>query len=274
MDFMETIIFVVSLIVGLLSIIKWVQLFSYWPEERSKPGIHAFGGLFSVVFIFVALTLRDLASFDVVDNIIYIMFYIAIGYAWLTLGLWAMIYFFDLSWVDDAICANNKAAIFSIPIGALGLVLIYCGANIGDGPGWWCVIFAGGLGFVVWILLGLIIHVFTDIFERITVGRDLGCGIRTGLYFLAAGIILGRASAGNWTSFFMTIVEFLAGWPVLILTVFMILIERYYLHKEKRELNGIVYQAETNTSIASSVCWGIVYVFSAVISVILLPPLP
>lgn len=59
-----------------------------------------------------------------------------------------------------------------------------------------------------WFIVNQLMNIFTQVFERITVGRDLYCGIRYGAYLLASGLILGRASAGDWTSLYMTIVEF------------------------------------------------------------------
>lgn len=248
---------------------KWYRtLFGIWPPERGRAAKPIFGLLPVITLGVLAYTLRGLASFDVVDSGIYIIFYISIGFAWIYLCLMLMALFFDLSWADDALNLNNKAALFSISGGFLGLAIIYSGANIGDGPGWWCVFFAAGLGTSAWFLLGMIVNLFTGLFERITVERDIGCGIRTGFYLLASGIVLGRASAGNWTSFLMTIIEFADGWPVLAITVLAILIERFYIHKSKEKLD------ENSRGIIGSVSLGIAYVLFAVISVILLPPLP
>ena len=158
-----------------------------------------------------------------------------------------------------------KAALSAISGAFIGSVLIYSGANIGDGPGWWCVIFAGGLGLAAWILLGVLIGKITQVFERITVDRDINCGIRMGFYFLASGIILGRASAGDWTSFSMTILEFSAGWPVLILALLTIVIERYYMKIYGNPEDGY------NNHLVSAVFLGVLYIIMAVLSVVIYP---
>lgn len=268
MDITEMIVFLFSGYFTCKFLFKWYGLlFSAWPPNRNKLTRYIFGWLPVISLMVIIYTLKVLASFDVINDFRYIVFYIVIGYTWLYFGLRFMFYFFDLSWIDDVINLNNKAAMLSITGGFLGLTVIYAGANIGDGPGWWCVIFAGGLGTMSWIILGLISHKFTNVFERITVGRDIYCGIRFGFYLLAGGLILGRASAGDWTSFYMTIIEFMDGWPVLLLTAFMIIVERYYIYKSKIEDNM------NNKHIFSSVFWGITYVIIAVISIMLLPPL-
>ncbi|MCL1857267.1 MAG: hypothetical protein FWF84_06505, partial [Kiritimatiellaeota bacterium] len=66
-----------------------------------------------------------------------------------------------------------------------------------------------------WVALAVIVHRATRVFERITVERDVGSGVRCGLYLLASGAILGRASSGDWTSFSATVEEFGIGWPAL-----------------------------------------------------------
>ena len=176
-----------------------------------------------------------------------------------------MAYFFDLSWIDDALNMNNISAMYAVIGGFLGLSIIYAGANIGDGLGWWCVIFAGGLGIGTWILMGIVVDKITKAFERITVDRDISCGIRIGSYLLASGIILGRASAGDWTSFSMTVIEFGVGWPVLPLTMLTVIVEYYYNNLSEPQNNG-----KPGNKIGS-IFWGVVYTAIAIASVIEAP---
>jgi hypothetical protein len=156
-----------------------------------------------------------------------------LGYAWMFAGLSLMALCFDLRWADDFVYLNNKAALAAVIGEFFTIAFIYAGANIGDGPGWWCVIFAGSLGLAAWIILGFIIHLCTGIFERITVDRDMGCGVRFLIYLLASGAILGYACSGDWMSFKMTIVEFAVGWPVLPLTAVFIFIELLFNFGQK-----------------------------------------
>jgi hypothetical protein len=186
-----------------------------------------------VSFIMIFVVLNFFASFDVVGDSFYKFFYIVLGYAWLFAGLGLMSLCFGLICPDDAVHFNNKAALAAIIGEVFALTSIYAGANIGDGPGWWCVVFAGGLGLAAWLVLSFIFHFFTGIFERITVERDFGSGIRFCLYLMLSGIILGYACSGDWTSFSKTAEEFLVGWSVLPLTTVMILIERFFFICEK-----------------------------------------
>jgi hypothetical protein len=267
--------FLFELIVFIFSVFHSYKFFKSWfgvfrvritgDNELTK---WIFGCLPVFSFAIILNTLKGLASFDVVDNQFYIIFYIFLGYIYIYFGLKLMTIFFDLSWVYDILNLNNKAALFSVSGGFIALTIIYSGANIGNGPGWWCVVFAGGLGLAAWIILGLVVNIFTDVFECITIERDINCGVRTGLFFIASGIILGRASAGDWTSFSMTVVEFMDGWPVLLLTLLMIFIELFYFKKS-------VEQRGTNQdSLVSSIMWGAIYILIAVIIIMKLPPLP
>lgn len=91
--------------------------------------------------IFFAIVLH--ASFDVVTNQFYIALYTVLGFAWIHFGVKMLFFLFDLSVVDDVLHSGNKAALFPAAGGIAGLTLIYAGANIGDGPGFWCVFFCG-----------------------------------------------------------------------------------------------------------------------------------
>jgi len=280
-DFGEIIVFLICCIVMGIFLYRWYRwTFSGWPPERNKAAKITFGLLPVVSLAAIIYTVVNLASFDVVGDVIYRIFYVVIGFAWIYLGLILMSFCFDLSWIDDALNLNNNAAIIAIAGGFLGITIIYSGANIGDGPGWWCVFFAGGLGLIAWIVLGFAVNAATKVFYRVTVERDIGCGIRLGSYFLAGGIILGRASAGDWTSASMTIIEFLDGWPVLILTGLTIGVEMYFTNMKNAAPKFNSYSrshinADTaDHSYYGSIILGIVYILLAILSVILLPSLP
>ena len=51
----------------------------------------------------------------------------------------------DLSARDDVVERSNRAAIPAIAGGLLAITLCFAGGNIGDGPGWWVVMFCGVL---------------------------------------------------------------------------------------------------------------------------------
>lgn len=269
MDSLEIIIFLLSGYWTVRFLFKWYNtILRTWPYRYSRADRGILACLPVCSLIIIIYVLKVLASFDVVSAFSYILFYVLIGYAWISYGLTLMAMVFDISWIDDVLSLNNKAAIIPVAGGFLGLTIIYAGANIGDGPGFWCVFFAGGLGVAAWLVIGIITHGCTGVLERITVERDISCGIRFGFFLLASSIILGRASAGDWTSYGATLVEFMDGWPVLCLTVLMIVVERYYISREKDNMEG------NQVGLTGSVFWGILYVIIAIGAVTMLPGLP
>lgn len=241
-------------------------IFSLWQPARHRLSRFLLGWLPVVYLPVVVYVLTVAASFDVVDSFLYIIFYTVLGYTWIYAGMLILSACLDISWRDDALNMHNKAALFTVTGGFLGLTALYAATQIGDGPGWWCVVFTGFLGMASLTVLGLVVHTLTRISERITVERDTACGIRFGFYLLACGLLLGRASAGDWTSFYQTIIEFADGWPVLPLTLVFVLIERFYISGAESESEHKPY--------ASSVFWGAGYVLASVAAILYLPLLP
>lgn len=262
----EVIVLLASIYFTFRFIMNWYQPIAGTRTLRRNIGSRVVLGILPVIsFCMILYTLKELASFDVVTDFTYIMFYLLLGFTWIFFGLKLIFYFFDLSWIDDVLNMNNMAALVAMSGGFLAITMIYSGANIGDGPGWWTVIVAGGMGMIIWIVLALLIHKLTFVFERITVEQDVACGIRFGAYLLASGLILGRASGGDWTSFSKTIEEFFVGWPVLIVTLLALLVEVSYLMKSKENRDI------TKNSLTVSLFWSVIYLAIAIVSLSLYP---
>ncbi|MCL2676127.1 MAG: hypothetical protein FWE84_06085 [Firmicutes bacterium] len=271
------IILISSLILSVLFLVKWYRpLIKAWPKERGKFN-RSIMNILPILAIGIILTVLLIwAAQDVINDAFYIIMYLFWGLAWVYICMLLVSLFFDISWRDDVLNNNNKGALMAVSGSFLGITAIYSGANIGDGPGWWCVLIAGGMGVISWFVLGLIAIAATNAKERITSGRDTGCGVRLGLYLLAIGIILGRASAGDWISFDMTFKEFSAGWPALALTTLFILVERLYLFQEKNDIEkvGRDYRNKSvphGSNIMISVFWGVLFVALAVAAVLFAP---
>ena len=267
MSFDEILVLLVSCIYSFWMWSKWYSsIFQVWPLERGKEHRMILALLPILCLTGIYIILRTLASFDVVTDSIYLFFYIVLGSAWLAVGNKLVFMFLDLSWRDDAIEGNNPAAVLAVSGGLIGMTAIYAGANIGDGPGWWCVIFAGGLALISWYVILRAMDALTEVFNKITVGRNIAVGTRMGLFMAASGIILGRGAAGDWTSFSYTVIEFIDAWPVLILALIAGAVEWLY-GKEQTS-----YSLDNN--FFGALLWGLFYCILAILAVTLLPSLP
>jgi hypothetical protein len=130
-----------------------------------------------------------------------------LGLAWIALALSALPWL-GLSLRDDVLERRNPAAAWAVAGAAVGTTLLYGLANTGDGPGWWCVVVAALLAQAALFLGWAAMLALSDLHDAITIDRDPGAGLRAGAWFAAAGLVLGRAAAGSWTSFDATVLEF------------------------------------------------------------------
>jgi len=157
------------------------------------------------------------SAHDVRDDSKYIVFYFIMWLGWTGLSnrLWA---FLGLSCRDDLLERDNLAAGVAVGGALLGVTFIFAGGNIGEGPGWWVVVFSAGIATVMLLLLWLAGNWISRVDEAITIDRDLAAGWRWAGFFMGAGLMFGRAVAGDWHSAGQTTTDFLArGWPALML---------------------------------------------------------
>lgn len=265
---LEIIVYLTCLILSCIFIYRYYhRLFKVWKPHQQALTYYILGWLLVICTLIILGTLITLASFDVVSSVYYITFYILMGLVWIFIGIKVLFIFFDLSIIDDVLNNANKAALLAIAGGVIGITLIYSGANIGDGPGFWCVIVAGGLGTIIWIILALIFNQLTKVFDRVLISRDLSAGIRLGSFFIATGVILARASGGDWVDFITTITDFIDGWAIIPLWFVYLLVEFYYKNKAKHE--------SFSSSLGGSIFWSVFLIIIAILSAIYLaPPLP
>jgi uncharacterized membrane protein YjfL (UPF0719 family) len=172
------------------------------------------------------LVLRRLSASDVRADPIYLFFYLLMGAAWVGIGARALS-FFGLGARDDVIERGNRAAATAIAGAILGITLCFAGGNIGDGPGWWVVVFCAILSTGTLLLLWTFLDRLAGIADAVTVDRDPASGVRAAGFFLGAGLILGRAVAGDWEGGGPALFDFvLNGWPVAVLLGLAALLER------------------------------------------------
>jgi len=178
----------------------------------------AFAGLFAV--------LRTAAAHDVRDSGLYTFFYLIMGAAWLRVVVVGLGNCMGLVLRDDWIERGNPAAAICGAGLLFGGMAAFAGGNIGDGPGWWVVIFSAALSTGAMFLGLVFLNLAADVIERITVGRDVSLAVRTGAYLLMAGVIAGRAVAGDWVSAGATVSDFAAAaWPLLAITATLCCVE-------------------------------------------------
>lgn len=170
--------------------------------------------------------LRTMASFDVQDDIRYLAMYLVLGAAWTGLGV-RLLPWFGLDARRDVAERGNDAAAIAIAGAVLAGTLCFAGGNIGDGPGWWVVLFAALIASAGLLVIWGLVERMTNVSEVVTIERDLAAGIRLAGILIAAGLVLGRAVAGDWVSLDTTIRDFgMTAWPVLPIALLAVLIER------------------------------------------------
>ena len=135
--------------------------------------------------------------------------------------------FLGLSPHDDVVERRNASAAPATAGAMLAVACCYAGGNVGDGPGWWVVVFAGllatGALFLAWYLLESI----GKVSDAVTVERDVAAGWRLGGLLLALGLIFGRGVAGDWVSAGATCSDFVrVAWPAVPLVVGAGMLER------------------------------------------------
>jgi uncharacterized membrane protein YjfL (UPF0719 family) len=222
----ETMVLIVALIMAVITWFKWYRMVSVKTLIIRNASRFIFVALPVICVALLYLILRKYAADDVRDSGIYLLFYMALGVAWVGLSSTACS-FIGICPRDDVVERQNMAAAFATTGALLGITLCFGGGNIGNGPGWWVVIFSGLLSTATFFALWGMFEYFTNISESVTVERDSGAGLRLGGLLCGMGLILGRAVAGDWVSTGATVMDFMAvGWVALPLAGAAAVIER------------------------------------------------
>lgn len=175
--------------------------------------------------VILLLVLTTIASHDVVNDPLYIAFYMFVGAAWV--GVIAhLVRFLGIHPFEDVAERANTAAGRAIAGALIGATFCFAGGNIGSGPGWWVVLIAAGLATSWWLFLWVLVEAITGRADAITIERDGGAGLRHGAWLAACGLILGRAAAGDWVSLEDTVGDFVrVGWPSVLLLIAALAVE-------------------------------------------------
>ena len=139
---------VVTIAAVMLGPVAWVIWFLR-ASGSALPGRGSDGlGLLGASIVFSALLLLFVlvtaASEDVRTVIEYLFMYSVLGLAWLRLAE-PFFAFAGVSVRDDVVERGNSAATIALSGAFLAVMLCFAGGNIGNGPGWWVVVFSAAL---------------------------------------------------------------------------------------------------------------------------------
>ena len=170
--------------------------------------------------------LKTAASLDVVDAPQYLFMYVVLGLAWARMSELTFA-FVGLSARDDVIERGNWAAVTALIGALLAVTLCYAGGNVGDGPGWYVVVFSAGLATGTLLLAWVALSQLTGVMDAVTIDRDPAAGLRLGAFLVSAGLVLGRAVAGDWESAGATITDVGGVMPALLaILIAAVMVER------------------------------------------------
>lgn len=223
----EVVVVLVSVTVWVLTWIAWYR--SLRPGARFRDRLAASRLLAAAPVVALAAVFAVLtrwASFDVRDSGAYLFQYVALGGAWIGAAT-TQLGWLGLSARDDVAERGNAAASVALAGTIVGAALCYSGGNVGDGPGWWVVVFSSGLATAGFFGVGALLEALAHPSDWITIDRDLAAGVRHAAFCLAQGLVLGGAAAGDWVSGADTLRDFAAdGWPALVLLAAAVVVER------------------------------------------------
>lgn len=210
----ELFVFGVSLLLGLGLWTAWywksLTLLKPFGRTRGRSLLHATPPVCAALLL---LILRGFAADDVRDDPLYLWAYMAMGAGWLAVGK-AFLPLVGLSARDDVLERGNGASAQAIGGALIALTLCFAGANMGNGPGWWVVVFSAVLSTAGLFLAWTLVAQGAGLGEAIRVERDPAAGWRAAGFLVGCSLILGRAVAGDWVSAGATVADFLRqAWP-------------------------------------------------------------
>jgi len=216
----EIAVLVVAAIISLFAAIRWYLSVFLAGSLNCPPKVRISLLLTPLVCLFVLfLALNRLADHEVRESGGLILLFLCVGCVCLAATA-IFLAIIGISARDDAIERGNPAAAIVICAAFLAITLCFAGANIGEGGTIWTTIGPAALAIGALFLLWFSDALFADTTDIITIDRDVPTAIRKAGFFVATGLILGNAVAGNWVSAADTWNDFLQyAWPALLLLI-------------------------------------------------------
>ena len=202
------------------------------PSKIQRLGRPATGGLALLLSpVAAGLLLFGVLQFasasDVRDDPRYLTLYFFLGAVWIRAAV-ACVSLAGISPRHDTLEGANRSAAYATAGALLAATLCFAGGNIGDGPGWWVVVFSAGLATGALFLTWVVLERLTRVADVVTIERDDAAGVRLAGFLLACGLILGRAVAGDWVSAAATWNDFvIVARPVLLVFAAAVVMERF-----------------------------------------------
>lgn len=194
--------------------------------QYRRAGASAIAIALAVCVVLLFGILKTGASYDVVNAPRYLFMYVVLGLAWSRVSEMAFAYA-GLSARDDVLERGNSAAVTPVIGGLVAVTLCYAGGNIGDGPGWWVVVFSAGLATGTLLLAWIALSQLTAVTDAVTIDRDPAAGLRLGAFLVSCGLVLGRAVAGDWHSARATATDVVVVLPaILAILIAAVILER------------------------------------------------
>jgi hypothetical protein len=219
--------------------------FNYYPAlaGMGRVGRPAWGirvGLGVTPLVGLAILVPVLCRFsarEVVSDAQYTTLFTMAGVVWMWLAVFIAAAL-GVSFRDDVIERRNPAAAVVVGGAMIGLTIAYAGANVGEGASIWMTFGPAALATVAWAVAWAALQWSTDVAEAVSVGRDVGAGIRLAFFLVASGAVLGRAVAGDYHSAGETVRDFArSGWPVAPLIGVAAVVE--WMVGRRREMGGM-----------------------------------
>lgn len=239
--------------VAFVSTVLAIRMWSSWYADLinvnrfgARRSIRIVAGLVPVVSLAIIVAIIPMfAARAVRESLLYTLFYILLGSAWI--GATSLVVpYLGISLRDDVLERRNSLAAWPSLAAIVAFAFCYAGGNVGEGPGLEAVFSSAGLATFGLVLSWLMVEALSGsrVSEAITVERDLGSAFRLTGFLLASGIVFGTAAAGNWIPGTVISGFGRVAWPIIVLIAIATFFESAFSPKLPKVVSaaiGVLY---------------------------------